>query len=317
MLHSAWALATGIAVIWLARERYHLVTWVVAFMALLWASTLFFGRYAAAADDGPPGLMAEVTSYVTRILYQETLFFLLPLYAYSTVVGSANVLFLSLLGGLALFSCMDLAFDRWLRTRPLFALAFFTVVTFAALNLVLPLVLGLRPRFSAPLAALLSVAAAVPLATRTMPTGWWARVQLVSVAAVMLAVPIGFPGTIPPVPLRLDRATFSTGIERGTLTQPDTLDARVSASTLHGPLVMLAQVFAPAKLPVNVRVEWWRDGEMLRLSRDIAITAHASGFRVWDSWRPRSGSIPAGRYKVVLRTGQRRVFGVARIRVVE
>ncbi|HSG46629.1 MAG TPA: hypothetical protein VLA43_02325, partial [Longimicrobiales bacterium] len=40
MLHSFWALATGVAVLLLARERYAFVPWVVAFLGLTWASTL-------------------------------------------------------------------------------------------------------------------------------------------------------------------------------------------------------------------------------------------------------------------------------------
>src|SRR3989304_9671214 len=85
MLHSAWALTAGTVIGLLARERYHLVLWVVLFLALAWASTLFFGRAAAAEPGAPPGFVHEVTSYVTRLLYHATLFFLLPFYAYSTV----------------------------------------------------------------------------------------------------------------------------------------------------------------------------------------------------------------------------------------
>ena len=40
MLHSAWALIGGTVIVLLARERYHLVLWVVLFLALAWASTL-------------------------------------------------------------------------------------------------------------------------------------------------------------------------------------------------------------------------------------------------------------------------------------
>ena len=191
----------------LVQDRYHLVFWVVLFLAVAWTFTLFLGRTTAGGtgtDARSPGLVHEVSSYVTRVVYQETLFFLLPFYAYSTVFDSPNVVFLALLAGLAVLSCLDLVFDRWLRTRPVFALAFFAVVAFAALNLLLPLLIGLAPRVSAPAAAVLAVGGAAPLALRTMRTRFHARLWLVGVAVVILAVPVGLPGLIPPVPLRMD-----------------------------------------------------------------------------------------------------------------
>lgn len=314
MLHSAWALSAGTVIVLMARERYHLVLWVVLFLVLAWTSTLYFGRVVV-ADDGAPGLMHELTSYITRVLYHETLFFLLPFYAYSTVVESANVFFVLLLTGLAVVACIDLPFDRWLRTRPVFALVFFAVVAFAAINLLLPLLVGLRPRFAAPLAALLAIGAAAPLALRTAPRTLGVRLRLAAAAGVILVVAVGVPGLIPPVPIRLQSATFASGIERGTLTLADTLAGQVTSTQVGGALVVLAQVFAPSALPTTVQLEWWRDRDLLRVSRDVEITAHVEGFRVWDAWRPESGEVAPGHYRVVLRTSGRRVFGVAKITV--
>ncbi|MCG6954949.1 MAG: DUF5924 family protein [Gemmatimonadetes bacterium] len=315
MMHSAWALTTGTFVVLLARERYHLVLWVGFFLALTWTSTLFFGRAVAGEPGTPPGLVHEVTSYVTRVLYQETLFFLIPFYTYSTVIGSPNVVFMALLLGLAVLSCVDLVFDRWLRTRPVFALTFFAIVAFAAVNLLLPLLIGLRPRFAAPAAALLALGGAAPLAFRATGDRRRVRLQLAAAGMFLLAVAMGLPGLIPPVPLRMTRATFTSGIERNTLTPVDTLVDHVSSERAGGALFVLVEVFAPSALPTNVSFEWWRDGDLLRVSREVGITAHAAGFRVWDGWHSTSGPLLPGRYRVVLQTGGRRVFGVVTLRV--
>ena len=317
MLHSAWALTTGTVIVLVARERYHLVMWVALFLVLTWASTLFFGRSAAVEGARSPGLVHEVTSYVTRVLYQETLFFLLPFYAYSTVIRSPNVVFLLLLGGLAVFTCIDLLFDRMLRTRPVFALLFFAIVAFAAINLLLPLLVGLRPLFATPAAALLAIGSATPLALRMTHDSRRTRLHLVVAAAAVLAVVFGMPGLIPPVPLRLEHAVFASRIDPGTLEIGDTLRGHVSTAQAGSALYVRAEVFAPSALPANVQIEWSRDGETLRLSREVDITAHAGGFRVWDGWRSTSGSVPPGRYRVVLRTAGRRVFGVATLVVGE
>jgi hypothetical protein len=133
----------------------------------------------------------------------------------------------------------------------------------------------------------------------------------------MLAVPVGLPGLIPPVPLRLERATFAAGIERSTLEVTETFSERVAAAEVRGAVVVLVEVFAPSVLPVTVQLEWWRDDELLRVSREVGITAHAASFRIWDAWRPVSGTVSPGQYRVVLHTGGRRVFGVARLTVDE
>ena len=320
ILHSAWALTVGTAIVLVAQDRYYLVLWVVGFLVLAWALTLFFGRAAAegiATGGKSPGLVHEVSSYVTRVTYQQTLFFLLPFYAYSTVIDSPNVVFLGLLGGLAVLSCLDLIFDRWLRTRPVFALAFFAVVAFAAINLLLPLLVGLPPRISAPVAALLAVGGAAPLALRTMRTRFHARLWLVGVAIVILVLPVGLPGVIPPVPLRMEAATFASGIDRDTLDTTGAFLERVSAADVSDALFVLVAVFAPTALPATVQLEWWRDRELLRVTREIGITANAASFRVWDAWRRESGTVSPGRYRVVIRTVERQVFGVATLIVDE
>jgi hypothetical protein len=319
-LHSLWALAIGIVVLFLARERYGFVPWVVLFLVLAWASTLFFGRRLAEGKEGAvtaqvPELRAEVTSYLTRAIYQETLFFLLPFYWYSTVVESPNIGFTTLLVGLAVFSCVDLVFDRWLRTLPIFGLVFFATVAFAAINLLLPMLVPFDPAIGTPLAAVVAVGSAIPLAMRGAIAGRRQKIGLALLTVGFLALAVGLPRLVPPVPLRLQKAVFTTGIDESSVAPADTLGPSVASSELPGALLIVVEVFAPSNLPASVRLDWKRDDEVFRSSREIEITAHDLGFRVWDGFRPDSGLVPPGRYEVLLRTSGRRVFGMARIDV--
>jgi hypothetical protein len=321
MLHSVWALATGVAVIVLARERYGFVPWVVLFLGLTWASTLLFGRRAR--EDWAPGLGTEVTSYITRSLYQETLFFLLPFYAYSTVLGSPNVVFVGLLAGLGVLSCLDLVFDRWLRTRPVFGLVFFAAVAFAAINLLVPILLGVSPRLAMPLAAVVAVVTSLPLAFRGGDPGRrrkrsaWARARIGLAAAAILGVALLAPSIVPPVPLRMKTVTFATGIDPGSLALSDTLGETVSAARLSGRIIVLAEVFAPRVVPARVQFEWRRNGETLRTGRQVDIVAHESSFRVWDGLTDEATDLVPGTYEVILRTARGRWFGRAAIQVVD
>ena len=326
ILHSVWGLSAGTVVLILARERYGFVPWVMAFLALTWASTLFFATREGLGGEEEeeeeeedamrtPGLMEELTSFATRNMYQETLFFLLPFYAYSTVVRSPNVLFTGLLAVLAFLSCMDLIFDRWLRQSPVFGLVFFGTVAFAGLNLVLPMVASLPPDRATPAAAVVAVVAAGILAWYTTGGGQGSRLRLALAAGVILLVAIGIPRLVPPVPLRLDAAHFAVDIDRSDLTLTDTVSDGVSTSRLEGGLVVLAEVFAPSSLPTLVSMEWILDGESVRTTREIEVIAHAGGFRVWDALRPTVAAIRPGTYRIVLRSDGERVFGVRELQV--
>lgn len=306
-------------VIWLARERYGFVPWVVLFLALTWLSTLYFGRRTSTAPRGAkgggavpeaPGVAEEATSYVTRTLYQETLFFLLPFYAYSTVLGEPSMAFVGLLGALAVLSCIDLLFDRWLRSSLVVRLVFFALVTFAAVNLLIPVLLPVDPTVGERLAAGVAVLAALPLALQGERPSRKGTALLSGAAAVFLGVTLALPQLVPPVPLRLQSATFAPGIDRETLVLADTLRDSAPSRALPDGLFVLFEVFAPTLVPTDVTLRWERDGVVLREGREIEITAHEIGFRVWDAWRPQGEVIAPGRYRVVMETGQR-VFGEA------
>jgi hypothetical protein len=315
-LHSVWALATGVAVIILARDRYGFVPWVVLFLVLTWVSTLFFGRRVASTRlSAPPGFGEEATSYLTRTMYQETLFFLLPFYWYSTVLPSLNLTFSLLLAGLAVLSCLDMLFDRWMRRSRVFGLVFFATVAFAALNLLVPILLPVDPRFGTSIAALAAVGSALPLTMRGASIGRAGRVRIALAGATVLAIAIGVPRLVPPVPLRAKSVVFTSEIDRSTLAPVDTLSSPVDPALLGGSLYLLVEVFSPSAMPTTVTLEWQLDGEVIRTTREIEITAHDIGFRVWDRWESLDGPLRNGEYRVVLRTGGERIFGMARIRV--
>ena len=319
-LHSIWALANGGVLIYLAHEQYGIVPWVILFLILTWVSTLVFSRTVVAYDGpvdhaAPPKLHREVVSYLTRMMYQETLFFTLPFYWYSTVLRSSNIVFSILLAGLAVLSCIDLPFDRWLRTRPLFGLVYFATVAFAAINLLLPILLPLDPAIGTPLAAVVAVAGAIALAVRGSLTGRSGAIWVGLFATSFLVFVVGFPQMIPPVPLRLKTASFTSHIDRTTLAVADSLVSDVSSEELQGGMFILVEVFAPFDLPTSVSLQWKRNGEEFRSSREIEILAHELGFRIWDGFQSEAGEIRPGRYEVVCRTAGNRVFGVAEINV--
>jgi len=276
-LHSAWALLSGIAVLVLAHNRYGFLRWIVLFLALTWGSTLVFSYLG--------GIARTVVSYLTRVMYQETLFFLLPFYFYSTTFWSWNVLYLALLATLAVLSCYDLLFDRLLREHRWFAVSFFAFVSFSALELFLPLALRWHIEYGLPLAGAISFLAAVALVQRWQE---WLRPRRLLAIILILAAILGalqfLKALVPPVPLRVTHLRVSATLDPRTLNTGPAFEGEVplDALTRHR-LYAVATVFAPRRIPAHVQMRFLLRGQVLRTSRNLDLTAKPDGFRMWDS----------------------------------
>jgi hypothetical protein len=316
-LHSIWALFTGVVVLVLAHNRYGYIRWVVLFLALTWASTLFFSRFAQASSAPGFRFAQGFVSYLTRIMYQETLFFLLPFYFYSTSFPSWNALYVLLLAGLAVFSCFDIPFDRALRTSRTFALGFFVIVTFSALIFFFPLLARVRTHHGLYLAALLAFLAALPLALRFSELregrklGAVLLILVLMLGLVRLARPL-----IPPVPLRLAKLRFTTQLDPRTLRAGQEFEREIPAAELaSGKLYAVATVFSPVPLPTSLVVRWLGDGRTLRSSRAVEVMAHARGFRVWDVLNLQRLKLGPGHYRVEVWTAEGQLVGKVRFQV--
>jgi hypothetical protein len=307
-LHSAWALLSGIAVLVLAHNRYGFLKWVVLFLALTWGSTLVFSYLG--------GIARTVVSYLTRVMYQETLFFLLPFYFYSTTFWSWNVLYLVLLVTLAVLSCFDLLFDRLLHEHRWFAVSFFAFVSFSALQFFLPLTLRWHIEYGLPLAGAISLLAA---ATLVQPWREWLRPRRLLTIALAFAAILGtlqfLKVLVPPVPLRVTSLRVSATLDPRTLAtgRPFEADVPVDALTRHR-LYAVATVFAARRIPAHVQMRFLLRGKVLRMSRNLDLTAKPDGFRMWDSVHlpPQH---PEGRYRIeVWSAGQ--LLGARDVKVV-
>lgn len=309
-LHSIWALLTGVAVLVLAHNRYGFLPWVVLFLALTWGTTLFFSRLAK--DDVSPALRFAqgFVSYLTRVMYQETLFFLIPFYLYSTTFGSPNSIFVILIGVLAVLSCFDLLFDRLLRSNRSFALGFFALVSFSALQFFLPVLLRIRVHLGAYLAGVLAYLAALALAFR------WRELRVprriiaagLGLLVVLLGVRLLRP-LVPPVPLRLAKLKVVQRFDPKSLQTGDDLGERVAAQDLGRTLYVVATVFAPTRLPTTIALRTVVNGRELRASRTVELEAHPRGFRVWDRLNAPASGFSPGRYRVEVWTGEGQLVG--------
>jgi hypothetical protein len=318
-VHSAWALFTGGVVLILAHNRYGFLPWVVLFLTLTWASTLFFSRFAAGIESPRLRVAHGFVSYLTRVMYQETLFFLLPFYFFSTTFPSWNSGYVVALATLALLSCFDMVFDRFLRNRRPFAVVYFVVVTYSALQFLLPLVLHVQIHNGAYLAAAVAFFASLPMAYSWEELRRGRRLVLIAftLVAIIGVLKVGR-ALMPPVPLRLTAMSFAAGIDPRNLQLDRELGPVVPATELvQGRLCARATIFSPGRLPVRLRFRFLRDGHVLKTSRALDLVAHSRGFRVWDALRDGPGGFSPGLYRVEVWTGEGQLVGRGEIRITE
>jgi hypothetical protein len=145
-MHSAYALALGIGVVFFARAGFEHARWMAVTLGLAWLLLVLMFRLSASgaavpqheAPDTRTRVRFFVMTYALKNLYQGMLFFLLPFYWKSMTGDSVNVWFCLMLGACAVLSTLDIVFDRVLMRFRWLASVFHGFTLFACLNLVIP-----------------------------------------------------------------------------------------------------------------------------------------------------------------------------------
>ena len=210
-IHSAYALALGIAVVAFAQKGFDHARWLAISVVAAWLLVVFFFRVHGSGREQAhlEGATASVKlrffamTYALKNLYQGMLFFLLPFYWKSTTFSSPNTWFVLLIGACALLSTLDIVFDRVVfRFRALGSI-FHAVALFGCLNLVVPALFpDTRTLVSLLTATFISVVAfwTIHVRASTFKDKRWIAAAGVS---IVLALGLAYEGrsAVPPVPM--------------------------------------------------------------------------------------------------------------------
>jgi hypothetical protein len=304
-VHSAYALALGVGFMWLGSRNFGWLRVAAGHITVLWlTSVLLAGVVQRRLDRSPWWRRAQlVINYVNKNLYQQVLFFILPVYYASATGWSANMAFVVLLAVSAIVSTIDVVYDRVLTARRWLAAAFFSFNAFALVNVALPVLFGVANHLALRAATAAAILGLVTIALRAgewrRPTTWAA---LAGGSVVVLLASEAARPLVPPAPLRLRDTHFGLGLDRRTLRV-----ARRAASVPAGPsrVFVVAAVEAPAGLRDRVALHWYRGGTLVHSSAPHELLGgRADGFRLWTSLAVPAGA-PAGlRLDVVTGAGQ-------------
>ena len=218
-LHSAYALALGMSVVFFAHKGFEHARWLAVSLGLAWLLVVLVFRLFApsgqwgevrALDTADPRIRRRfyVMTYALKNLYQWMLFFLLPFYWKSTTLDDANVWFVLLLGVCAIQSTLDIVFDRVLMRWRSLASIFHGITLFGCLNLVIPAIFpDTRTLYS-----LLAAAGVATIGAWTLHVTLRSLKKKAYVAAFVLTVggavglAYGARAAIPPVPMYVSSA---------------------------------------------------------------------------------------------------------------
>lgn len=305
--YGPWAsLALGIAAVVYVRRGLGFAPVAIGVLMLAWIGAAALRRLApvavlAASAEGSitpvsrwRRLALPAAGSLVAGLWQNVLFYLLPLWWASALPGSWNVVFPAVLAGMALLSCFDYHWRTWVLNRPIVHATWSAIVMFATLvpaAAIVAVPLRISLTVSAAVAALMAAVGVV----QRIYLGRAGRVLAVLAipAAAAALVPLAA-RVLPPVPVVRMAAGTGAGIQERTLVGT----ADVFPAGTERVYVWFA-VAVPAHYRQAVRFEWYRDGEPAgRVIETFVDGGRREGFRIWSA---RAAPAP-GRWWVDLRT---------------
>ena len=260
----------------------------------------------------PPPLLR----YVTQMVHQESLFFIIPFFFITTTWNSGQALFTLLLGGAALVSLIDPLYYKWLTPRRWLYLAFHALTLFAVLLTALPIIFHLSTPQSYQLALGVALLLALPSLGVLFPVWHWKSL----IAALLLTCTVGVTGWmgrtwVPPATLWLADVAVTTSFD-GASRKPGERLRQVSVAQLQGNgLFAYTAINAPRGLKERIYHEWTHDGRQVdRIALDIS-GGRKDGYRAWTH-KENFPAQPTGRWRVRVVTEAGQMIGMLRFNVV-
>jgi hypothetical protein len=313
-LHSVWALAFGIGVMWLGSRNFTYLRVAILHVSFIWATSLVLPWVLRSSWLSPTwrGRVRLGVNYFNKNFYQQLLFFILPIYALSTTTDSLNVLTVIVLGVCAVLSTLDPIYDRHLSARRLLTAALFACTVFGGVAAALPLLWGVPPEAAVRAAGAAAAFGVMTLLISERHTDWQRSWFVGGLMMLALAVLVEYGRmVIPPTPLRIASSTFGTDIDRSRLVMlapVETLEG-----TQRGPLYVLTSIYAPLGLHDRVRHVWYVDGEQVWASRWYDVDGgRTEGYRLWTG-RGTLPLTPLSRVHVDVETEGGQLIGRARL----
>ncbi|QUE74994.1 DUF5924 family protein [Stutzerimonas stutzeri] len=261
----------------------------------------------------PPPLLR----YVTQMVHQESLFFIIPFFFITTTWNSGQSVFTVMLSIAALVSLVDPLYYKWLAPRRWVYLAFHALTLFAVLLTALPIIFHLSTPQSYLWALGIAVVLALPSLSGLFATWNWKSIlgMLALAAAVGLAGWVGRTW-VPPATLWLTDVAVTRSFDNASRQPGDRLRQLTLQELRGNGLYAYTAINAPRGLKERIYHEWIYNGRQVdRIPLEISGGRDA-GYRAWTHKR----NFPeraAGKWRVRVVTEAGQMIGMLRFEVVD
>ncbi len=261
----------------------------------------------------PPPLLR----YVTQMVHQESLFFVIPFFFITTTWNSGQSVFTVMLGMAALISLIDPLYYKWLTPRRWLYLSFHALTLFAVLLTALPIIFHLSTPQSYLWALGVAVLLALPSLRGLFPQWRWKNLLAIPLLVITVAT-AGWLGRtwVPPATLWLTDVAVTMRMDNASR-KPGNRLSQVNLAELHAEgLFAFTAINAPRGLKERIYHEWIHNGRRVdRIPLDIS-GGRKAGYRAWTHKRNFPADA-AGKWRVQVMTEAGQMIGMLRFEVVE
>ncbi len=262
------------------------------------------------------GLPRAVTTFITQVVHQETLFFCLPFFLATTIWASGQALFTGLLVGCALLAILDpLYFGLSQRHRWLYFLLH-SLCVFVVMLVTLPIMFSLTTGESLVLAIAAMTFFSLPsLIGLLRPAGVVRWLAMFGLLILLGGIAWGGRAWIPPATLWLSGSALSPGFDTAARTPRGEMVLTPENLRTRG-LYAYTAIRAPRGLREKIYHVWRHDG---RVVERIALIIHGGrdqGYRAWTHKQNFSGDV-SGRWQIDVTTAVGQRIGTLRFTVAD
>ena len=265
---------------------------------------------------GYPTFPQGVTTFITQMVHQETLFFTLPFILATTVWNSGQAFFTLMVVAMAILSITDPLYYKIAEKWRSAYFVFHAHCVFLVTLVTLPIMLKLTTAQSLLLALGVMVLTGLPSFFHLLRRGTWQGWMIFGCLALLLAS-AGWLGRIwvPPATLWMTGSALAPALneeqrdpEGAMILTPDALKSRG--------LYVYTAIRAPRGLSETITHDWHQNGELLD-TIDLDIDGgREEGYRAW-SHKLHFPEDPTGRWRVDIMTAGGQRLGLIRFRVSE
>ncbi len=281
-LMALFGFCTGLFSLWQVEQREQFAQFFAILMVVgwVWLTGEYWLRKGLLKKFGV-SLSKDLTSFVTQLLHQESLFFALPFFLAATDWDQPQALFTSLLLLCAVVAVIDPVYNKLLTRRRALFLVYHCFSLFAVLMVVLPLLFFMTTTQSLGLALIISALLSIPsIRPLLAQPGRW-RLPVLSLLLVVLVTGIWFGRSLIPAPvLRLNDIQLSQQLDYEQRL-PGSTFTELTLSQLQQGVYAYTSVRAPRGLKEQIYHEWVHNGKSVERIRLDISGGREQGYRAW------------------------------------